>query len=437
MRLAATILSGLLVLAGCDTARPPQDRDVLARSTMTEPAAAPDSMLASCLAAIQAPPEEPAHDALAYACATRAAPSDDAAAMADRHLRRLADLSLPNDGRGFRDRALAPGIRLVGSRLPPGHYDFADSYGVTGGATPGVIPGRGVAMVRFRPNPGGDAANYPPEGLFVPVALTADAETGPDGALTITLRVVEGGALSAGGWADASGQAYLRLLERTRLNQESARGFRDPSKLRVHGNGIYLIEPYDPDRIPLLMIHGLRSNPSIWRDLTLAVMDDPDLHARFQVWHAFYPTGVPPFYIASKARERFRGLVARLDPSGTDMAHRHVAVIGHSMGGIVARSLVTDDDGALWEPDFHRPARGPSGECRATSGFHRHPDAGARTADRVRRLSQHAPSRQRQRRGADRADRRLYGDAADAAFARSSPMTRIISPIPPQRCARS
>ncbi len=260
-----------------------------------------------------------------------------------------------NDGRGFRDRELAPGIRLVGSRLPPGHYDFADSYGVTGGATPGVIPGRGVAMVRFRPNPGGDAANYPPEGLFVPVALTADAETGPDGALTITLRAVEGGALSAGGWADASGQAYLRLLERTRLNQESARGFRDPSKLRVHGNGIYLIEPYDPDRIPLLMIHGLRSNPSIWRDLTLAVMDDPDLHARFQVWHAFYPTGVPPFYIASKARERFRGLVARLDPSGTDMAHRHVAVIGHSMGGIVARALVTDDDGALWDRTFTVP----------------------------------------------------------------------------------
>jgi hypothetical protein len=365
MRLTIPVLSALLFLAGCDTARPPPDRDALARSTMTEPAAAPDSTLASCLVAIGDPREEPAHDALAYACAMRAAPSDDAAAMADLHLRRLAELSLQNDGRGFRDRQLAPGITLAGSGLPPGHYDFADRYGVTGGAAPGVLPGRGVAMVRFRPNPGGDAANYPPEGLFVPVALTADVETGPDGAFTVRLRTVEGGALSAEGWADATGQAYLRLLERTRLNQESARGFRDPSKLRVHGNGIYLIEPYDPDRIPLLMIHGLRSNPSIWRDLTLAVMDNPDLHARFQVWHAFYPTGLPPFYIAAKARERLRGLVARLDPSGTDMAHRHIAVIGHSMGGIVTRSLVTNDAGALWSRTFTVPPQSlPVGEKR-------------------------------------------------------------------------
>ncbi len=219
---------------------------------------------------------------------------------------------------------------------------------------PGVTPGRGVPMVRFRPNAGAADKQYPPEGIFVPVTLTSEVSA-PGAPLRVTIRGVEGAALREGGWANASGQAYLRLEERSRLNQESARGFRDPSKLRVHTNGIYLIEPYDPNRIPLLMIHGLRSNPLIWHDLTVAVLEDPALHARFQVWHAFYPTGTPPFYAASKARERLRGVLAAFDPSGTALASRHVALIGHSMGGLMSRALVTEENGALWEATFTVP----------------------------------------------------------------------------------
>ena len=30
---------------------------------------------------------------------------------------------------------------------------------------------------------------------------------------------------------------------------------------------LYLFEPYSPDRIPIIMVHGLRSTPLIWQQL--------------------------------------------------------------------------------------------------------------------------------------------------------------------------
>ncbi len=354
MRLLA-FAGGLVALTGCDQ-RETGPVGNAALSTMEAPAAAPNPReMDACLAALGESQDEPGYPARALACALSAPASPEAQAMADLQIRRLADLSLTQDGREFRNRDLAPGITLVADDIPPGTYSFADSFGINRGDMTGVIPGKGVPMVRFRPNRGEADRQYPPEGIFVPVALTADVTESADG-LTVRLRMVEGTALRTGGWANASAQAYMRLLERTRLNQESARGFRDPSKLRVHGNGIYLMEPYDPDRIPVLMIHGLRSNPEIWKPLTLRMMTDPVLHARFQVWHAFYPTGTPPFYAASRARERFRGVLALFDPDGDDLASREVALIGHSMGGIMSRALVTDAPQALWDVTFTVPA---------------------------------------------------------------------------------
>jgi pimeloyl-ACP methyl ester carboxylesterase len=354
---ALVFCAAVAVLAGCVRPSTVDNGPQLARSTMEAPTSgrARDG-LDACLDAIAPQRKEPTYPALSYACAVRAEPSPAAQTLEQQQLRKLADLVLSSDGQRFRERMLAPGITLAVATMPPGTYLFADSFGVNRGDQLGVVPGKGLAMVRFRPNQGrAEDANYPPEGIFVPVTLTGEV-AGHSGDMRITLRAIEGPALWTEGWADASAQAYLRLLERTRLNQESARGFRDPSKLRIHSNGIYLMEPYDPDRIPLLMIHGLRSNPSIWRTLTLAVLKDPEAHARFQVWHAFYPTGTPPFYAASKARERLSGLLDRLDPSGTDVAHRHVALIGHSMGGLISRALVTKDNGALWDATFTVPA---------------------------------------------------------------------------------
>jgi hypothetical protein len=44
---------------------------------------------------------------------------------------------------------------------------------------------------------------------------------------------------------------------------------------RSHDAGLYLIEPFDPDRIPVVMIHGLALSPLVWRTITTKLMADP------------------------------------------------------------------------------------------------------------------------------------------------------------------
>nr|WP_306288376.1 hypothetical protein [Pseudoalteromonas sp. WY3] len=50
------------------------------------------------------------------------------------------------------------------------------------------------------------------------------------------------------------------------------------------------------------MIHGLNSDPLIWRYLTMAILNDAVLSQRYQIWHVYYPSGPPPFFNAMRVR---------------------------------------------------------------------------------------------------------------------------------------
>src|SRR5205085_999316 len=65
---------------------------------------------------------------------------------------------------------------------------------------------------------------------------------------------------------------------------------------------LYLMQPYSPDRIPVIMVHGLKSTPLTWHEMTNEIMDDSVLGRRYQLWHYLYPTGLP--FLASAAEFR-------------------------------------------------------------------------------------------------------------------------------------
>ena len=67
--------------------------------------------------------------------------------------------------------------------------------------------------------------------------------------------------------------------------------------------GIYLLEPYDPDRIPVLFVHGLISAPQMWFPTINAVESDPVLRGKFQYWVFGYPSGDPIAYSALQLRQ--------------------------------------------------------------------------------------------------------------------------------------
>lgn len=107
--------------------------------------------------------------------------------------------------------------------------------------------------------------------------------------------------------------------------------------------GLYLEQPYDPDRIPLVFVHGLISTPQLWRRVINAIEADPELRGHYQCWVFSYPTGNPVVYSALRLRQD-------LDKAQQLYGMPHgIVLVGHSMGGLLTRMQVTTMDLAAWD----------------------------------------------------------------------------------------
>jgi pimeloyl-ACP methyl ester carboxylesterase len=110
--------------------------------------------------------------------------------------------------------------------------------------------------------------------------------------------------------------------------------------------GLYRLEPYDPDRIPVVLVHGLMSIPQMWMPTITAIRSDPELRSRYQFWVFAYPTGDPITLSALRLRENL-AQVYQLYPKTKD-----VVLIGHSMGGLLSRMQATTTGRVLWDRAF-------------------------------------------------------------------------------------
>jgi hypothetical protein len=104
-----------------------------------------------------------------------------------------------------------------------------------------------------------------------------------------------------------------------------------------------MLQPYDPDRIPLVFVHGLISTPRMWRNVINELETDPELRRRYQCMVFAYPTGNPPLYSALRLREELVKFY------GQHPAARDAVLVGHSMGGILSRVQVTSVDRSDWD----------------------------------------------------------------------------------------
>jgi pimeloyl-ACP methyl ester carboxylesterase len=121
--------------------------------------------------------------------------------------------------------------------------------------------------------------------------------------------------------------------------------------------GIYLIGPYDPNKIPILFIHGLLGSPLSWQNLTNELCSDPKILEHYQPWFFLYPTGQPVLESSAQLREDLQETQRLFDPSGSAIASHHVVVVAHSMGGLLAHTLVSDSGDALWNVFATKPLK--------------------------------------------------------------------------------
>jgi hypothetical protein len=109
------------------------------------------------------------------------------------------------------------------------------------------------------------------------------------------------------------------------------------------------LEPYDPNKTVVLLVHDLMPSPATWFPLLNNLRGYEDIRRHYQFWFFSYPSGYPCPYSAAILRREL------------DEAEKHypmrskMVVIGHSMGGCISRVLITDSERRIWDGMFTQP----------------------------------------------------------------------------------
>jgi hypothetical protein len=119
--------------------------------------------------------------------------------------------------------------------------------------------------------------------------------------------------------------------------------------------GIYFLQPYDPNKIPLVLVHGLVSSPDAFKNIINEIAPEPWFREKYQIWLYNYPTGNPWIFSSMKFRELMREACAYARTKGHDRNLNQMVVACHSMGGLVTRSSVTDPGTKFYDAVFNVP----------------------------------------------------------------------------------
>ena len=90
------------------------------------------------------------------------------------------------------------------------------------------------------------------------------------------------------------------------------------------------LQPYDPNKTVVLVVHGLMSSPATWFPLINHLRKDESIRRNYQFWLYSYPTGYPYSYSAATLRKELDHMERRFP------MRKKMVVIGHSMGAASA-----------------------------------------------------------------------------------------------------
>ncbi|MCA9236982.1 MAG: hypothetical protein KDA44_16010, partial [Planctomycetales bacterium] len=125
------------------------------------------------------------------------------------------------------------------------------------------------------------------------------------------------------------------------------RGFTSPGDTSVRPK-LAMLEPYQRGKMPVVLIHGLYSDPVTWSDMLNELQSQGDLYQRYQFWTFRYPTGGEVLASAAALRRQLYAARSTFDPAHADAALDSMVVVGHSLGGLVAEMETTASYNLLW-----------------------------------------------------------------------------------------
>jgi hypothetical protein len=231
--------------------------------------------------------------------------------------------------------------------------------------------GIGAAVVaRVEPGPNEPASRWIPPNAQVPITAFVRFENPRramnDGGLRGTVELYDGdrttsvqvGSYSVPLESDPSAALAYRLEGSPIWDFEIA-GFRrgDFAFLDVSKggdlSGLFMLRPYQPNKIPVVLVHGTASSPARWAEMGNELLGDRTIASRYQIWLFIYNSGNPIALSAMRLRESLTACRNDVDPEDKDPALDQMVVIGHSQGGLLTKMTVVDSGTRFWD-DFAR-----------------------------------------------------------------------------------
>jgi hypothetical protein len=117
---------------------------------------------------------------------------------------------------------------------------------------------------------------------------------------------------------------------------------------------LMMIRPYEPKKIPVVMVHGLISSPLAWIPMLNELLRDPVIQEKYQFMLYMYPTGVPVPIAAAALRDALTQAKMLFNPDGSDPDFDRMVLLGHSMGGVLSHMMVVSSSDQLWRLNSDR-----------------------------------------------------------------------------------
>ncbi|MCY2934149.1 MAG: hypothetical protein NT172_08295 [Planctomycetota bacterium] len=120
-------------------------------------------------------------------------------------------------------------------------------------------------------------------------------------------------------------------------------------------SGLTLLRPYEPGKIPVVMVHGLASSPLTWIPMINELMNDLRVRESYQFMLFAYPTGAHVPIAMSSLREALWQARSQFNTEGTAPDFDQMVLLGHSMGGLLCHSLAVSSGDRFWQLHSDRP----------------------------------------------------------------------------------
>ena len=125
-------------------------------------------------------------------------------------------------------------------------------------------------------------------------------------------------------------------------------------KGQLFESGIFSLQPYSPDRIPVLFVHGTLSSPVGWAEMFNTLRSDPVLREKYQFWFYMYDSSKPIIFSAMHLRESLSQRLKDLDPEGKDTLLKQMVIVGHSQGGLLTKATAMETGDAIVRTIAHK-----------------------------------------------------------------------------------